>query len=218
MHWWHLSPAWGGRWPARCAAAVLGIHGVPDDLWLGDCPGAPLRQPTHQVSARTPKLVERGTFFRKRKVGLAALRGSSKLAAFLFNFFFSGDNFLGYFGAGTLGAFDCFLFLPRKHHARQIFINLEFYQIVRVQRQGSENIERHSISQVWPATRHACISSEPNDPVLVGNYCKVKSPPKKYCTKLNLLEAWCCQTCWLIQRYDRGLTGLKFSSTSFHCL
>ena len=50
MHWWHLPSARGGRWPARCAAAVLGIHGVPDDLWLGDCPGAPLRQPAHQVS------------------------------------------------------------------------------------------------------------------------------------------------------------------------
>ena len=65
MHWRHLPSAWGGRWPARCAAAVLGIHGVPDHLRLGHCPGAPLRQPTHQVRAQIHKLVERVTFFRK---------------------------------------------------------------------------------------------------------------------------------------------------------
>ena len=47
---------------------LLSLAFMEDDLWLGDCPGAPLRQPTHQVSARTPKLVERGTFFRKQKV------------------------------------------------------------------------------------------------------------------------------------------------------
>ena len=58
MHWWHLPSAWGGRWPARCAAAVLGIHGVPDHLRLGHCPGAPLRQPSHQVRAQIQKLVE----------------------------------------------------------------------------------------------------------------------------------------------------------------
>lgn len=34
----------------RGVLLLLGIHGVPDDLWLGDCPGSPLRQPTHQVS------------------------------------------------------------------------------------------------------------------------------------------------------------------------
>ena len=78
MHWRHLPSAWGGRWPARCAAAVLGIHGVPDHLRLGHCPGAPLRQPTHQVRVWIQKLVERVTFLGKATKLWRGKKGKSR--------------------------------------------------------------------------------------------------------------------------------------------
>merc|ERR1711920_637618 len=50
IYGWHQPPARGRRRSAWRAPALFGFHGVPDNLWSRDCPGAAVRQPTDQVS------------------------------------------------------------------------------------------------------------------------------------------------------------------------
>ena len=113
--------------------------------WLPWCSSSP----THSSSKRpNPKLVERGTFFRKQKVfEWSGVEVYSLLSCF--------STFLDTFGveAGTVAFFTLFLSIPRNMHNRKteyiriIDIDPVFYQISRV---TLEKIERRRL--FWQQT------------------------------------------------------------------